>query len=1509
MHLVTRFRRRIHIIIFINLSLLGLNFGFRIGHLQLFKSQNVSALVDSWQLLSSANDDIPSPASSEQQTLSLILDIDGDNINDFVIGSRREPGPALIWYRRGETGWARYIIEPSALHIEAGGAFHDIDGDGDLDVVAGCTNQCNSIWWWENPSPDFKPATPWTRRLIKNSGSNKHHDMVFGNFDGDPNIELAFWNQGAKQLFLVDIPPNPKSTQPWPNAVAIYTAPDSQREGLVKADIDLDGKDDIIGGGIWFKHINNNNFTAYPIEYFKVMRVAVGQLVPGGRPEIIQIPGDSIGPGRWYQWNGSAWIGNNLPVGTITHGHSLDIGDVDQDGYLDIFIGEMRQIQTGIDLNANARTMVLYGDGQDNFTTDIIATGIDNHESRLADLDGDGDLDILGKPHKWDTPRVDVWLNLLGSSIDTPTTTDTPDATSTDADAPDATPTDTETPGATPTNADVPEVTPTDAETPEVTPTNTDTATETPTGTPTIPPTDTSTTLPTSTPAICFSPDDWASQVIDSARPYRAVFIDSADLDGDGYQDIVTGGWWYRNPGAAGGAWQRFAIGATFNQMAVIDDFDGDGLPDILGTKPVAAQPHLGNAFVWAHNLGGANPATQFEIIDTGVTASHGDFLQGITVTSFQPGVKEVILSWHKESLSRLDALIVPASPITQTWALRQLSTVTQSEEVTAGDIDADGDQDILLGSIWLQNTGDGVSWNTRTLYSTSDKPDRSRLSDINNDGRLDSVIGYEKTGSQPGKLAWYEASPNPTGLWTEHIIAGSPDILAPMSLDTIDIDGDGDPDVVVGEHNLANPSQGRVIIYENLNQGASWVAHIIATGNEHHDGTQFVDIDNDGDQDIISISWSEDKVLLYKQQSSCVPITVTPPTPTNTPTPTKANTPTATPVPTTPAQCPMTAPGNLVTNPDFSDTFNWVFFTNGKGAFTTTTQTPYQQCAPAAQIAIVTAGTNVQLYQSGITLQPKTTYQFSIAARASANRTVKVILGRHNAPFTNYGLNATIKLTPGWQVFMITFTTKGFSSPVSNGRLRIALEKSDAAGDFFFFDNVVIAPSGSIPPTSTNTPIATHTPIFTATPSETPTATETGTPTNTPTATDTPTSTSIPSDTPNPSETPTATETSAHTATPTHTPVPGAPTQAYSTALTAASGAYAFTDKPAETSINFTQLLAAAGQTRAFDPASLRVVEVNSGDTIIDSDVPFQFDMAANYNAANNGAGTLVWLMEGNTPANTTRRYHVYYDVTGKGFTAPNFTPLVSATDNVPHKGYQSIRLVTTIGEYFYHKPGGGFATLLDVSGNDWIGWSSATGAAGDFRGIPNMVHPNDGGYFHPGRTTAITTLISQGPLKVVFKSTDKNGKWETLWEVFPAYARMTVMKAPSAKYWFLYEGTPGGLLEPGIDSQTRSNGTMTLLSATLKTDIPGDEWLYFSDPNIGRSLYLAHHQSDSQIDAYTPMGGLMTVFGFGRNGNSRLLNGTGRQFTIGLVDATAYNTVRPAIYNAYKDVSVTIE
>jgi hypothetical protein len=89
------------------------------------------------------------------------------------------------------------------------------------------------------------------------------------------------------------------------------------------------------------------------------------------------------------------------------------------------------------------------------------------------------------------------------------------------------------------------------------------------------------------------------------------------------------------------------------------------------------------------------------------------------------------------------------------------------------------------------------------------------------------------------------------------------------MSLGVADIDRDGDTDVVVGEHNLQTPEKARLLLFENLDGNAEeWVQHLIYTGDEHHDGAQIVDIDNDGDNDIISIGWSHGHVFLYENMN-----------------------------------------------------------------------------------------------------------------------------------------------------------------------------------------------------------------------------------------------------------------------------------------------------------------------------------------------------------------------------------------------------------------------------------------------------------------------------------------------------------------------------------------------------------------------------------------------------------------------------------------------------------------
>ena len=374
-----------------------------------------------WKHLSTERGDLAAPNQGGQQTSSAVLDANKDGVNDFVI-TERTMAPAVVLYLHSGSGWKRHTIEAEPLHIEAGSAVLDIDGDGDQDVVFGGDFKSNEVWWWENPYPALEENTPWVRHTIKSFGLPKHHDQMFGDFDGDGQAELVFWNQTALKLYLAEIPADPRSAASW-EVVEIYSYDNSsepkqhgiypkwkgvnEHEGFAKADIDGDGKLDIVGGGRWFKHEGGTTYTAHPIDdQYAFSRSAAGQLIEGGSPEVVLVVGDGRAPMFMYERKGNQWTRTTL-VDSVQDGHSLDIIDFNNDGHLDIFNAEMNLGQ-----NPDAKCRILLGDGKGRFKVKEVIQGFDMHESRITDLDGDGDLDILGKPYNWKVPRLDVWLNL-----------------------------------------------------------------------------------------------------------------------------------------------------------------------------------------------------------------------------------------------------------------------------------------------------------------------------------------------------------------------------------------------------------------------------------------------------------------------------------------------------------------------------------------------------------------------------------------------------------------------------------------------------------------------------------------------------------------------------------------------------------------------------------------------------------------------------------------------------------------------------------------------------------------------------------------------------------------------------------------------------------------------------------------------------------------------------------------------------------------------------------------
>lgn len=177
-----------------------------------------------------------------------------------------------------------------------------------------------------------------------------------------------------------------------------------------------------------------------------------------------------------------------------------------------------------------------------------------------------------------------------------------------------------------------------------------------------------------------------------------------------------------------------------------------------------------------------------------------------------------------------------------------------------------------------------------------------------------------------------------------------------------------------------------------------------------------------------------------------------------------------------TPPPPPSSSP-NLITNPGFDiDLSGWNFFSDASG----------NSAASSGGQAVLNianaAGSNIQLYQAGLTLISGHQYHLSFSARSSSGSDLGIEMIKHTTPFTNYGLSQKADLGTTMANYDYDFTASGFSGTVNDARLKLVLSGNTSNGDVYYLDNFSIVEATSVPPSPTSPPVFNSSNISTAT-------------------------------------------------------------------------------------------------------------------------------------------------------------------------------------------------------------------------------------------------------------------------------------------------------------------------------------------------------------------------------------------------------------------------------------------
>jgi len=289
----------------------------------------------------------------------------------------------------------------------------------------------------------------------------------------------------------------------------------------------------------------------------------------------------------------------------------------------------------------------------------------------------------------------------------------------------------------------------------------------------------------------------------------------SLDVDQDGWTDIVVGGYWFRNSqNPKENTFERFVYDSTIAHEIhdiVAEDINGDGQQDVLvlGDKDgcfwyqIPENPQD----IWKKDT------VTLEVLDERADIHAGFFPNGV------------------------------------------------------GDIDMDGDVDIVMPGRWYQNENNGQTWHRRFLPFGSigywGLSSRSWVIDMDGDGDNDIImVGGDQVDSRG---AWLENNGKELPRFTVHLLPLNAEGRRGSfhSLAVADFDNDGDVDIFTMEQEdhqiLPTGATMRGFLWENTDgQGKNFEERVVFDKNLGGHDALIGDVDQDGDIDICFKIWKK---------------------------------------------------------------------------------------------------------------------------------------------------------------------------------------------------------------------------------------------------------------------------------------------------------------------------------------------------------------------------------------------------------------------------------------------------------------------------------------------------------------------------------------------------------------------------------------------------------------------------------------------------------------------------